>query len=164
MTAFRNWLVFVLFLAAAGAVEGQTIVSGRVTDSQTGESLAGVYVIWGKGSGTSTDNDGHFSFTSDEGTRTIVFRYIGYKSLTEVLDITAGNNLVLDIKLEQEAQSLDQVVVSADRMEQKRSDLTVSMDVIRSERLFRAHITDAQELITKTPGIEVLDGQASIRA
>ncbi|MCK7529809.1 MAG: hypothetical protein MZV63_01490 [Marinilabiliales bacterium] len=26
-----------------------------------------------------------------------------------------------------------------------------------------AHITDAQELITKTPGIEVLDGQASIR-
>jgi len=54
MTAFRNWLVFVLFLAAAGAVEGQTIVSGRVTDSQTGESLAGVYVIWGKGSGTST--------------------------------------------------------------------------------------------------------------
>src|SRR5690606_38094695 len=80
-----------------------------------------------------------------------------------VLDITAGNNLVLDIKLEQEAQSLDQVVVSADRMEQKRSDLTVSMDVIRSERLFRAHITDAQELITKTPGIEVLDGQASIR-
>lgn len=163
MTAFRNWLVFVLFLAAAGAVEGQTIVSGRVTDSQTGESLAGVYVIWGKGSGTSTDNDGHFSFNSDEGTRTIVFRYIGYKSLTEVLDITAGNNLVLDIKLEQEAQSLDQVVVSADRMEQKRSDLTVSMDVIRSERLFRAHITDAQELITKTPGIEVLDGQASIR-
>src|SRR5665647_1586204 len=48
-------------------------------------------------------------------------------------------------------------------MEQKRSELTVSMDVIKSESLYRAHITDAQELITKTQGIEVLDGQASIR-
>jgi len=163
MTALRNSLVILLFLAFVGAAEGQTIVSGRVTDNQTGEPLAGVYVIWGKGSGTSTDGGGYFTFTAIEGTRTIDFRYIGYRSLTEVLDIIAGGNIVLDIKLEPEAQSLDQVVVSADRMEQKRSDLTVSMDVIQSEHLFRNHITDAQELITKTPGIEVLDGQASIR-
>ncbi len=163
MTASRKWLVFVLFLVIAGAAEGQAIVSGRVTDSQTGEPLEGVYVIRGKSSGTSTDDTGYFTFTAAEGVLTIDFRYIGYKSLTEVLDITAGANLVLDIKLEPEAQSLDQVVVSADRIEQKRSDLTVSMDVIRPEHLFRSHITDAQELITKTPGIEVLDGQASIR-
>ncbi|MBE0677438.1 MAG: TonB-dependent receptor, partial [Bacteroidales bacterium] len=62
-----------------------------------------------------------------------------------------------------ESQLIDQIVVSADRMEQKRSELTVSMDVIKSEYLFRTHITDAQELITKISGIEVLDGQASIR-
>ena len=38
------------------------------------------------------------------------------------------------------------------------------MDVIR-KRLYlkEAHISDARELITKTPGIEVLDGQASIK-
>ena len=72
MTAFRNWLVFVLFLAAAGAVEGQTIVSGRVTDSQTGNPWHGVYVS-GKASGKSTDNDGMFHLPQ-MGTPTIVFR------------------------------------------------------------------------------------------
>jgi len=163
MTAVRNSMVILLFLAFAGVATGQLVVSGRVTDRQTGEPLAGVYVIWGKSAGTSTDAGGLFSFTAPRGTRTVDFRYIGYRSRTEILDVTAGDRLTLDVEMEPEAQSLDQVVVSADRMEQKRSDLTVSMDVIRPEYLYRTHITDAQELINKTPGIEVLDGQASIR-
>ena len=67
------------------------------------------------------------------------------------------------LSLETESQLISQIVVSADRMEQKESELTVSMDVIRPDLIAHSHITDAQELITKTPGIEVLDGQASIR-
>jgi len=163
MTAVRNSLVILLFLAFAGVASGQLVVSGRVTDRQTGEPLAGVYVIWGKSAGTSTDAGGLFSFSAPQGTRTVDFRYIGYRSRTEILDISAGDRLIVNVEMEPEALSLDQVVVSADRMEQKRSDLTVSMDVIRPEYLYRTHITDAQELISKTSGIEVLDGQASIR-
>ncbi|HEX2974521.1 MAG TPA: TonB-dependent receptor, partial [Bacteroidales bacterium] len=41
--------------------------------------------------------------------------------------------------------------------------LSVSMDVLKSTDFLKTHITNSQELITKTPGIEVLDGQASIR-
>jgi iron complex outermembrane receptor protein len=37
------------------------------------------------------------------------------------------------------------------------------MDVIKSSFLSENHITDAQEIINKTPGIEVMDGQASVR-
>jgi iron complex outermembrane receptor protein len=141
----------------------QTTVSGRVTDSQNGEPLAGVYVIWGKASGTSTDSGGNYTFTASPGTLSVDFRFIGYKSKTENITVAGGEHVTLDVELEPEAQSLDQIVVSADRIEQKRSDLTVTMDVIRTDYLYRAHITDAQELITKAPGIEVLDGQASIR-
>ena len=153
MTAVRNSLVILLFLALAGVASGQLVVSGRVTDRQTGEPLAGVYVIWGKSAGTSTDAGGLFSFSAPQGTRTVDFRYIGYRSRTEILDISAGDRLIVNVEMEPEALSLDQVVVSADRMEQKRSDLTVSMDVISPEYLYRTHITDAQELISKTSGI-----------
>jgi iron complex outermembrane receptor protein len=163
MISFRILLFSGILLAFTGGAAAQAVVSGRVTDSQTGEPLTGVYVIWGRGLGTATDTTGSFSFSTGEGTVTIDFRFIGYRSRTETLSVTAGVTAVLDIELDPEAQFLDQVVVSADRMEQKRSDLTVTMDVIRSESLYRTHITDAQELITKTPGIEVLDGQASIR-
>jgi outer membrane receptor protein involved in Fe transport len=61
------------------------------------------------------------------------------------------------------ATQMEQVVVSAGRMEQRLSELTVSMSVIRAETIDAAHISDAQELMNRTSGVEVLDGQASIR-
>ena len=65
--------------------------------------------------------------------------------------------------MEMKIREIDQIVVSANRTEQKVAELTVSMDIIKSSFLSDNHITDAQEIINKTPGIEVMDGQASIR-
>jgi iron complex outermembrane receptor protein len=157
-----------LFLASAlillpGVTSAQTVVSGKVVDSQSNEPLPGAHVIFGRGTGTSTDENGFFSFSATPGKLSVEFKYVGYRSHTEILEVTSGETKELTVMLEPESQLIDQIVVSADRMEQKRSELTVSMDVIKSEYLYRAHITDAQELITKTQGIEVLDGQASIR-
>lgn len=159
---------FLLFLAAVilllpSVAGAQTVVRGTVYDRQTSEPLTGAHVIFGRGSGTSTDEKGFYSYTVSPGTYSVDFKYIGYRSHTETLKINAGETLELNVMMEPESQFIDQIVVSADRMEQKRSELTVSMDVIKSEYLFRTHITDAQELITKISGIEVLDGQASIR-
>ncbi len=141
----------------------QAVVRGTVYDRQSNEPLPGAHVIFGRGKGTSTDEKGFYSFPASAGTLSVEFKYIGYRSHTETLSINAGETLELNVMMDPESQFIDQIVVSADRMEQKRSELTVSMDVIKSEYLFRAHITDAQELITKVSGIEVLDGQASIR-
>ncbi len=159
---------FLLFLAATifllpGVALAQTLVRGTVYDRQTNEPLAGAHVIFGRGSGTSTDEKGFYSFTAGAGTLYVEFKFIGYKSHTEILSLKEGETVELNVLMDMESQFIDQIVVSADRMEQKRSELTVSMDVVKSEYLFRTHITDAQELITKISGIEVLDGQASIR-
>jgi outer membrane cobalamin receptor len=151
------------FLLFPVILHAQNVVKGRVSDRQSGEPLPGVYVIYGKGLGTVADENGSYSFMPEPGTITVEFKYVGYRSQTRVITVTAGEVYELDVEMEPEAQLIDQIVVSADRMEQKRSELTVSMDVIKSEYIYRTHITDAQELITKTPGIEVLDGQASIR-
>jgi len=163
MTSLRELFAAFLLLGPACGLIAQATVSGRVTDSQSGEPLPEVHVILGKSSGTSTDINGLYSLPVMPGTVTLSFSYIGYRSQVETLNIREGESLVLNVAMEPGVLSLEQVVVSADRMEQKRSDLTVTMDVIKSEYLYRTHITDAQELITKTPGIEVLDGQASIR-
>ncbi|MDF1560642.1 MAG: TonB-dependent receptor [Bacteroidales bacterium] len=160
-------LVAILFFAFGwlthGAVSAQATVGGRVTDRLTGEPLPDVYVIYGRGLGTTTDTDGFYTFATSPGSFRVEFKYIGYKSHSETVTLEEGETLELNAVMEPEAQLLDQIVVSADRMEQKRSELTVSMDVIKPEYLFRTHITDAQELITKNSGIEVLDGQASVR-
>lgn len=160
----RRVLTFIaLVFSISPAISAQTVVRGMVSDSQSNEPLAGAHVIFGTGAGTSTDENGFYSFTAGRGTLSVEFKYIGYRSHTETLNISAGETMELNVMMDPESQLIDQIVVSADRMEQKRSELTVSMDVIKSETFYRSHITDAQELITKTQGIEVLDGQASVR-
>jgi len=160
----RSFLLLLSYLLLfPAAVSAQAVIMGVVRDRQSNDPLAGVYVIYGKGVGTSTDEQGLYSFTAGPGTLSVEFKYIGYRSHVETLNITANESVDLNVNMDPESQFIDQIVVSADRIEQKRSELTVSMDVIKSEYLFRAHITDAQELIAKMPGIEVLDGQASIR-
>ena len=163
MMLYRAIFITVISLSVPVMINAQTGVRGRVFDNSSHEPLVGVYVIYGKGIGTSTDNDGLYFFTCDTGKITVTYKFIGYRSVTESLLLEANETKVLNVALEAENQLIDQIVVSADRMEQKMSELTVSMDIIKPGSLTQGHITDAQELINKTPGIEVLDGQASIR-
>ena len=153
-------LILSLFSNKAG---GQGIVRGKVFDINSLERLTGVYVIYGKNTGTTSDKDGNFQIKTDTGRFNIIFKSIGYKSVTKQVYLRAGQTVELITGLETETQPINQVVVSADRIEQKVAELTVSMDVIKSDFLSQSHITDAQELINKVPGIEVMDGQASVR-
>jgi outer membrane cobalamin receptor len=161
--SFRSPNLAIVFFLVSASASAQGTVQGTVYDKQTGDPLSGVYVIYGSATGTSTDDAGHYSFSADTGTVTIRFKYVGYKSATEVVSLSEGKVRQLDVYLVTESHSIDQIVVSASRTEQKISELSVSMDVIKSDYLSRNHITDAQELINKTPGIEVMDGQTSIR-
>jgi outer membrane receptor protein involved in Fe transport len=142
---------------------GQVTLSGKVSDSNSHEPLEGVYVLFGKSLGTITDRDGNWTIAADTGRFAITFKLIGYKSVTREVHAKSGEINILNTKLETSTQSIDQVVVSADKIEQKVAELTVSLDIIKSDFLSESHINDPQELINKVPGIEVLDGQTSIR-
>ncbi|MBA4321491.1 MAG: hypothetical protein C0408_01605 [Odoribacter sp.] len=149
-----------LFSTIAG---GQGVIRGKVFDIDSGEPLAGVYVIYGKNMGTSSDRDGNWIIKSEEGSLNISFQFLGYKPVTKQVFLKSNETIELNTGLETDTKAIDQVVVSADRIEQRVAELTVSLNIIKSDFLSRSHITDAQELINKVPGIEVLDGQASIR-
>jgi len=160
-------ILFLAIILFAGNIlpvlHAQSVVRGRVFDRDTGEPLAGVYVVYGNGSGTSTDENGNYSFRTDSAKVTVAFQYIGYKTVTRQINLHKGEVHNLDIHLETETHSIDQIIVSAERVEHKISEMVVSVSVIKADFLSRNHITDAAELITKTSGIEVIDGQASIR-
>jgi iron complex outermembrane receptor protein len=162
MSRLFRFITLIIFFHSY-LINAQCVVKGTVYDKSSGELLPGVYVLYGKDSGTSSDDKGFYSFTSDTGMVSVTFKFVGYKTVTETVHLAGNRTVTLDVVLETDAQTLDQIVVSADRMEQRVSELTVSMDVITSDYIARSHITDARELITRTPGIEVLDGQASIR-
>ena len=82
-------------------------ISGRVTD-QEGEGLPGVNVLV-KGStiGTVTDIDGRYSLTLPSNAQTLVFSFIGMKSIER--SISSGR---MNVSMQEDVQELSEVVVS----------------------------------------------------
>ncbi len=157
---------FIVSIFFTGAIlniaSGQGSVRGTVTDSNTHQPLSGVYILYGQGQGTISGENGEYTFKAPSNTFTVTFRLVGYKDITRTIKIS-GDTLHLDVSMQTDIMEIGQIVVSANRTEQKISELTVSMDLLKPSDFTDSHITDTKELINKTNGIEVLDGQASIR-
>ena len=59
--------------------------------------------------------------------------------------------------------SLEEVVVSAGKYEQKLSEVTISMEVIKPSLIENKNSTNIDAVMNQVPGVTVNDGQASIR-
>jgi len=152
-----------MFFYGSDASDLNGIIKGKVSDKNTHEPLAGVYVIYGKNLGVTTGAEGTYFIENVTGKVSITFQFIGYLSVTKDILVPENGTAELDIALETVVREIDQVVVSASRTEQRIAELSVSMDIIKTSFLDDNHINDAKEIIDKTPGIEVMDGQASVR-
>ena len=107
-----RWTVLVLVALASGAVaqDRPAVLSGVVTDAETGETLIGATVVAG-GRGGATNAYGFFSLELAPGSVRVVVGYVGYAAQTVDVDLTADRRL--DVALAREA-ALGEVVVEAD--------------------------------------------------
>lgn len=117
---------FALLLSVA-ALYAQTSISGKVVDSASGESLAGVnIVVKGKVIGTITDTNGAFSLqVSDSPPFTLVFSFVGFR--TYEMTISDASTANVEVKLEEQTVLGEEVVISASRVEESilKSPVTV---------------------------------------
>ena len=90
----------------------QSKINGTVTD-QKGKAIEGANVyLEGTYDGTTTQNDGTFSFNSSEtGNKTLIISYLTYETFTVSDDVSAMINL--NIELKEDISTLDAVVLSA---------------------------------------------------
>src|SRR5690606_19136634 len=112
---------------AEAAIQQEAIVSGSVTDKQTGEQLAGATVlVKSTGRTTVTNNEGAFSITAP-GQDTLVVTFVSY----ERLEIPIMGRERLTIALEVTSDALDEVVVVGYGT-QKRSETTSSVATLKT--------------------------------
>lgn len=161
---FRTSLIFIASLFTIVIVQAQqTVIRGTVSDVNSQIPLSGVHVIYGENLGTITSPNGQFVFNISPGPVSISFQYLGYKTYDHALVAKAGDTINLKIGLEPTFSEIDEIVVSPSKSEQKISELNVSTILIKPARLVENHILKPEEIINQTQGIEVMDGQASIR-
>ncbi|HEY4206668.1 MAG TPA: TonB-dependent receptor [Puia sp.] len=102
----------------------QSTITGRVTGDD-GQPLVGASVqVKGTATGTTTNKGGDFSIKAEKG-QTLVFSFKGNLTMEKVV----GSEMLINVTLQKNATSLDQVVVVG-YGSQKKSDLTGAVSTI----------------------------------
>ncbi|TKD63559.1 TonB-dependent receptor [Flavobacterium sp. ASW18X] len=114
-------------------------VSGKVTDPD-GEPIPGVNVVQkGTTNGISTDFDGNYTINLIEGSRTLIFSYIGFD--TKEVKVNSSS---LSVVLKQDTQSLDEVVIIG-YAKVSREKVLGALSTVKSEKLAEVTPTNAFE-------------------
>ncbi|GAA4812238.1 SusC/RagA family TonB-linked outer membrane protein [Litoribaculum gwangyangense] len=145
----RILILFMVFVVQLSFAQQKT-VTGTVTET-SGMPLPGASVIIkGTSTGTSTDFDGKFTIDAKIG-QFLVFSYVGYS--TQEVEITST---LLNVVLNEDAESLDEVVVTAIGIKRKPDEITTANQVVKSEELNQASNPDAvQALAGKVSGLQI---------
>lgn len=126
-------ILFLLFFSICQNVLAQYIISGEVTND-TGEALLGVNVyIKDSYDGTSTNQDGKFSFTSNEqGAHILIASFIGYKIFETEINLES-DQFEVEIVLSEEINKIDGVTISAGAFEasdKKKGAVLKTFDIV----------------------------------
>ncbi|WP_161891041.1 TonB-dependent receptor [Pontibacter russatus] len=143
----------VCLLALCRYAYAQTAVSGRVIDAVTREPLEAVSVrLTQAQAGTITAPDGSFSISSGQSADSLVVSYIGYTP--QKLPLASNGMLV---QLRPAASQLSQVVVSASREAQARSEVPVAISAISRQTLLDTKPVTLDQVLNKVSGVYMVN-------
>lgn len=143
------------------------ILKGKVFDANTGEGLIGANVmIAGTSHGAATDLDGSYSIKLPIGVYTVNISYIAYQSKTINNVEVIADVKILNISIEEEALSSDEVVVEAKLFDNNESGLLISQknstkvfDAVSSEQLSKTSDGNVASAIKRVTGVTIVGGK-----
>jgi iron complex outermembrane receptor protein len=157
-------IIFILLITNSKAQNTATMV-GKIIDDATNQPLIGATIsIANSTIGAATDKDGNFSIALTKGTYILQINSMGYETAKQQIDITNTDNVVLCFKLKNKQNELNTITISGSRFEKKLSEETVSMEVVKPLQIQNAGLTQVDDMLKRIPGVDVVDGQANIRA
>ncbi|MGC6479213.1 MAG: TonB-dependent receptor domain-containing protein [Flavobacteriaceae bacterium] len=141
-----------------GSIFAQTEISGTVSDKD-GIPLAGAnVVIAGTSEGTTTDFDGNFTFSSAlEGEQLIQVSSVGFATYVVNTDLN-GDQISLNIVLQESNQELDEVVLSASSSFRSQKQAPLSISSKRMTQITKLNPNSQADILRDVPGITAEGG------
>ena len=121
-----KYFYFFLFFFSSFFAHSQSKVSGQVKD-EFGDPIAYANVFFrNSNDGTITNENGRFYLETYETHSFVVFSFVGYKTLE--IELTEKNNFKMDVVLEEESASLEEVVIFSGKQSKKNNP---AIDILR---------------------------------
>jgi len=153
---FLIWINLLLIstgFASPSAKTTRTRLQGKVIDKISGEPLPGVSIYFPDlKTGTVTNNEGAYFIDKLPATRLLVLvRFIGYKMLTEQIDL--AENQTLDFKLDISVTEISEVVVTGQSggIENNRTPSPIA--VIPRIQMLQNSSGNIIDALSKVPGV-----------
>src|SRR5688500_6669107 len=147
----------ILFSLAHGTqLNAQSLVRGTITSSDDGSPLPGVnVVIKGTSTGTTSSADGTYAIDA-EASNILVFSFVGYATS----EVTVGQQTTINVVLQTDATSLDEVVVIG-YGSVKKTDLTGAVSLVDPKELTKLNSNNVTQMLQgRVAGVAVnSDGQ-----
>lgn len=143
----------------AFAQQGTGTITGRVTETGTGQPVADAnVVIVGTTRGARTDAEGRYRIADvPAGPAQVRALRIGYSSTAQAITVTAGATNNADFALSTAAISLDRVLVTATGSEQRRVEVGNAVSNINVEEVQKAAVPNGASLLQgRAPGVTVI--------
>lgn len=130
-------------------------IFGHVIDEKTGEHIPYITIgIKGTTIGILTDATGHFALKNlPEGIHTIIAEGIGYKPEEQTIQFKKEQSLEVNFTLERDILKLDEVVVTAGRSSQKRTEAPVIVSTLDTRLLQSTQSTVLGEGLNFSTGL-----------
>lgn len=144
--------LFLLLLCSLSSVHAQTVLTGTVTDKNSGKPLQGVSVsIPSANNGVHTNANGQYRFTiPSRGQYTLQASYLGFKIFTASINAT-GNTIQTDIALEETGLFVKPVEITSLRAGEHSpfTQSTLTAEDIKKQNLGQ----DLPLLLNQQPGV-----------
>ena len=138
----KHFLFFILLLFFSSFIHANLIrtdanIFGHVVNAKTGEHIPFINVVLKNTTiGVSTDATGHYALTNlPEGKFIVVTQGIGYKPQEKEVELRRGKSIEINFEVEEDALNLNEVVVTAGRTSQKRTEAPVIVNTISTKML-----------------------------
>ena len=148
---WKSVFIATLLLFTGTVFSQNRIITGVVTDAESGEPLIGANIlVKGTSRGTITDLDGHYSLEVGGEDNILVFSYTGYNSQEIVLGASNEINVALGVGM-----LLEEVVVVGYGT-QKAKEVTGAVSYIKAEDFNKGNINDPAQLLQgKVAGVSI---------
>ena len=157
-------MIAVFVFAGLSALYAQTtVITGTVTSSEEGEgTIPGVAVtVYGTTIGTQTDVNGFYSLDVPATATRLVFRFIGMKTVEEMID----GRTTINVVLEPDLLGIDEVVVTALGITREKKALGYSVQDVSGDELNRAKETNiVNALQGKISGVQITNASGAVGA
>ena len=132
-------------------------IVGHIIDKKSGEHLSFINIyLEGTTIGTTSDATGHYFLKNlPEGKFTIVAKSLGYKTAKKEINLKKGKTIEVNFEIEEDAVSLDGVVVSANRNETTRRMAPTLVNVLDARVFETSNATSLAEGLNFQPGVRV---------